>query len=51
MAIEFEEDLDRQLRVLVSLAEPAMLFIMASLVGTIVVGMLLPVFDLWDAIQ
>lgn len=51
MAEEFEEDLDRQLRVLVSLAEPAMLFVMASVVGAIVVGMLLPVFDLWDAIQ
>lgn len=51
MASEFEEELDRQLRVLVSLAEPAMLFMMASMVGLIVVGMLLPVFDLWDAIQ
>jgi type II secretory pathway component PulF len=51
MAEEFEEDLDRQLRVLVSLAEPAMLFVMAAVVGAIVVGMLLPVFDLWDAIQ
>lgn len=51
MAAEFEEELDRQLRVLVSLAEPAMLFVMASVVGLIVVGMLLPVFDLWDAIQ
>lgn len=51
MADEFEEELDRQLRVLVSLAEPAMLFVMASVVGAIVVGMLLPVFDLWDAIQ
>jgi type II secretory pathway component PulF len=51
MAGEFEEELDRQLRVLVSLAEPAMLFVMASVVGLIVVGMLLPVFDLWDAIQ
>jgi len=51
MALEFEEELDRQLRTLVSLAEPAMLFVMASLVGTIVVGMLLPVFNLWDAIQ
>lgn len=51
MAGEFEEDLDRRLRVLVSLAEPALLFLMASIVGTIVVGMLLPVFDLWDAIQ
>ena len=51
MAFEFEEDLDRRLRVLVSLAEPALLFVMAAVVGTIVVGMLLPVFDLWDAIQ
>lgn len=51
MAAEFESDLDRRLRVLVSLAEPLLLMIMASLVGTIVVGMLLPVFDLWDAIQ
>ncbi len=51
MAEEFEEDLDRQLRVLVSLAEPAMLFLMAAMVGTIVVGMLLPVFDMWDAVQ
>lgn len=51
MAGEFESDLDRRLRVLVSLAEPLLLMIMAALVGTIVVGMLLPVFDLWDAIQ
>ncbi len=51
MAGEFEEDLDRRLRVLVSLAEPALLFVMAAVVGAIVVGMLLPVFDLWDAIQ
>jgi len=51
MSLEFEEDLDRRLRILVSLAEPALLFVMAALVGTIVVGMLLPVFDLWDAIQ
>lgn len=46
-----ETELDRRLRMLVSLAEPALLFVMASIVGTIVVGMLLPVFDLWDAIQ
>lgn len=51
MAGEFEEDLDRRLRVLVSLAEPALLFVMASVVGTIVIGMLLPVFDLWNAIE
>jgi len=51
MAGEFEEDLDRRLRTLVSLAEPALLFVMASIVGTIVIGMLLPVFDLWNAIE
>jgi type II secretory pathway component PulF len=51
LAAEFEADLDRRLRVLVSLAEPLLLVVMAALVGTIVVGMLLPVFDLWDAIQ
>ena len=46
-----EQELDRQLRMLVSLAEPALLFVMATIVGTIVIGMLLPVFDLWDASQ
>lgn len=46
-----EQELDRRLRMLVSLAEPALLFVMAVIVGTIVIGMLLPVFDLWDAIQ
>ncbi len=46
-----DQELDRQLRMLVSLAEPALLFVMATIVGTIVIGMLLPVFDLWDAIQ
>ena len=46
-----EQELDRRLRMLVSLAEPALLFVMAAIVGTIVIGMLLPVFDLWDAIQ
>lgn len=51
MAKEFEADLDRRLRVLVSLAEPALLLVMASMIGMIVIGMLLPVFDLWDAIQ
>lgn len=51
MAAELESDLDRQLRVLVALAEPALLFVMATVVGTIVIGMLLPVFDLWDAVK
>jgi type IV pilus assembly protein PilC len=36
---------------LVALAEPALLFIMASLIGTVVVGMLLPIFMLQDLIH
>jgi len=41
--------LGRRLR-LVSMAEPLMLFLMAAFIGTIVVGMLLPVFTLQDVI-
>lgn len=47
----YESDMDRNLRMLVSLAEPAVLFVMAALIGTVVVGMLLPVFTLQDLIQ
>jgi type II secretory pathway component PulF len=43
-----EEELDRQLRTAVSLAEPVLLFVMAGIVGTIVVGMLLPIFSLTE---
>ena len=46
-----ERDLDRRLRTLVALAEPLLLLLMASIVGTIVIGMLLPIFDLWSAIK
>lgn len=51
MAQTYEGELDRRLRILVSLAEPLLLFVMASLIGTIVVGMLLPIFTLQDMIQ
>jgi type II secretory pathway component PulF len=51
LADSSERDLDRRLRTLVSLAEPLLLMVMAALVGTIVVGMLLPIFDLWSAIS
>ncbi|MCY2954370.1 MAG: type II secretion system F family protein [Planctomycetota bacterium] len=51
LSISFEGDLDRQLRMLVSLAEPALLFVMAGLIGTVVIGMLLPVFTLQDLIH
>jgi type II secretory pathway component PulF len=46
-----EEELDRQLRTAVALAEPILLFVMAAIVGTIVVGMLLPVFTLQEYIH
>lgn len=46
-----EGELDRRLRMLVALAEPLMLFVMAALVGTVVIGMLLPVFTLQDYIH
>jgi type II secretory pathway component PulF len=48
LARTYEQELDRQLRMLVALAEPALLFVMAVLVGTVVIGMLLPVFTLQE---
>jgi type II secretory pathway component PulF len=46
-----EHELDRRLRSLVALAEPLMLMLMAAIVGCIVIGMLLPIFDLWGAVS
>ncbi|AQQ71389.1 General secretion pathway protein F [Limihaloglobus sulfuriphilus] len=46
-----EKELDRNLKTAVSLAEPAMLFVMAALVGTIVIAMLLPIFNLQELIH
>jgi type II secretory pathway component PulF len=51
LSAAYEADLDRQLRMLVALAEPAMLFVMAAVIGTVVVGMLLPLFNLQDMIK
>jgi type II secretory pathway component PulF len=51
LSASYEMDLDRQLRMLVAIVEPAMLFLMASLIGTIVIGMLLPVFSLGDLVH
>ena len=51
LAVVNEEELDRQLHTAVALAEPILLFIMAAIVGTIVVGMLLPVFTLQEHIH
>ena len=46
-----ESDLDRNLKTAVSFAEPMMLFMIAAFIGTIFVGMLLPVFSLQDYIK
>jgi len=51
IAAAYESELDRRLRMLVALAEPALLFVMAAIVGTVVIGMLLPVFTLQKLIQ
>ncbi|MEM7681302.1 MAG: type II secretion system F family protein [Planctomycetota bacterium] len=51
MADEAEGELDRKLRSLVAFAEVGVLFAMSALIGVIVVGMLLPVFDLWEAVR
>jgi type II secretory pathway component PulF len=46
-----ESDLDRNLKTAVSFAEPMMLFLIAAFIGTIFIGMLLPVFSLQDYIK
>jgi type II secretory pathway component PulF len=51
LSLSYEGELDRNLRMLVAVVEPAMLIVMASLIGTVVVGMLLPVFTLQDMIK
>ena len=51
ISISFESDLDRRMRMLVALAEPLLLFVMAAIIGTIVVGMLLPLFELQELIH
>jgi type II secretory pathway component PulF len=51
MAVSYESDLDRQLRMLVAVAEPCLLFVMAAIIGTIVVGVLLPLLNLGDVIH
>ena len=51
IATTYEGDLDRQLRLLVSVGEPIMLFAMAGIIGTIVVGMLLPILNLQDVVK
>lgn len=51
MSVALEADLDRRLRMLVALAEPLLLFVMAAIIGTVVVGMLLPLFQLQELVK
>lgn len=51
LAGAYEQELDRYLKMLVSMAEPALLFVMAALVGTIVIGMILPIFNMQELIR
>ncbi len=46
-----EGDLDRQLKTAVAFAEPMMLFFIAGFIGTIFIGMVLPIFSLSDNIK
>lgn len=51
LAAATESDLDRQLKTAVSLAEPLMLFLIAGFIGTIFVGMVIPIFTIQDYIK
>ncbi len=46
-----EGDLDRQLKTAVALVEPLMLFFIAAFIGTIFIGMVIPIFALQDQIK
>jgi type II secretory pathway component PulF len=46
-----EGDLDRQLKTAVALVEPLMLFFIAAFIGTIFIGMVIPIFSLQDQIK
>jgi type II secretory pathway component PulF len=51
IAVVTEADLDRNLKTAVAMAEPALLFFIAAFIGTIFIGMLLPIFSLQDYIK
>lgn len=46
-----EGDLDRRLKTAVAMAEPLMLFLIAGFIGTIFIGMVIPIFSLQDYIK
>jgi type II secretory pathway component PulF len=51
IALVTEADLDRNLKTAVSIAEPMILFLMATVIGTIFIGMLVPIFSLSEHIK
>ena len=51
MASVTENDLDRQLKIAVALAEPLMLFLMAGFIGTIFISMVIPIFTIQEYIK
>lgn len=51
IAQEAEEEMERQLRMAVSLMEPLMLVVMASVIAVIFIAMVLPIFEIGDQIS
>jgi type II secretory pathway component PulF len=51
LATSTETTLDRQLKTAVALAEPLMLFVIATFIGLIFIGMVLPIFSIQDSIK
>jgi type II secretory pathway component PulF len=51
IAVVTEADLDRNLKTAVAFAEPAMLFLIAAFIGTIFIGMLLPILSMSEYIK
>jgi type II secretory pathway component PulF len=51
IALVTESDLDRNLKTAVAFAEPLMLFLIAGFIGTIFIGMLLPVLTMSEYIK
>lgn len=51
LATVTEGDLDRRMKMAVAMAEPLMLFFIAGFIGTIFIGMVIPIFTLQDYIK
>jgi type II secretory pathway component PulF len=51
LAEENEREVDRQVKVVMTLLEPTMIVLLGTIVGFIVLAMLLPIFNLGDTIQ